>query len=457
MSNPTRSRVAWEPVSDSDKTELIRDASGGLSMRLARLEVTVTAGADAGKRAASDRGLVRVGTAPELDLVLTDPTVSRHHCDLAVRGARVLVTDHRSSNGTFADGVRLYEAEVGAGTILRVGQSTLQVQSTEDTVQVPLSSRDRFGALLGQSPAMRRAFAILERVAATDATVLLEGESGTGKELAAEGLHAASPRADGPFVVFDCGAVQRELVESTLFGHVRGAFTGAVGDRAGLLEEADGGTIFLDEIGELPLDVQPKLLRALEKREVRPVGTNATRKVDVRIVAATNRNLEAEVNAGRFRADLYYRLAALRVELPPLRARAEDIPQLVQHFVEMLSPAGTTPPRLSDKALATLASQPWPGNVRELRNAVERALSVLGGEAFVTASVPTGAAPGAGTDLLTLPLLEARDRVLEEFEKRYLAEALRRNGGNVTATAREAGVNRKLIQRMMRRFGWREP
>jgi DNA-binding NtrC family response regulator len=303
---------------------------------------------------------------------------------------------------------------------------------------------------------MRRAFAVLERVAPTDATVLLQGESGTGKELAAEGLHAGSARADGPFVVFDCGAVQRELVESSLFGHVRGAFTGAVGDRAGLLEEADGGTLFLDEIGELPLDVQPKLLRALEKREVRPVGSNATRKVDVRIVAATNRSLEAEVNAGRFRADLYYRLAVVRVDLPPLRARTDDIPMLVRHFVEVLAPPGSSRPRLSDRAITALSSQPWPGNVRELRNAVERALSVLGQEAFATASVPVPGGPAEDTDLLTLPLLEAKGRVLETFERRYLAEALRRNGGNVTATAREAGVNRKLIQRMMLRFGMRE-
>jgi DNA-binding NtrC family response regulator len=434
-------------------TELIRDPSGALAMRLPRLHVVVLGGPDRGKTGVVDHGRMRVGTGADADLLLTDPTVSQEHCDLSLRGARVLVVDHDSSNGTFVDHVRVWRAEVPAGATLRLGQTTLQLQATTETVLVPVSERDRFGGLLGTSIRMRQVFGLLERLAETDATVLLEGESGTGKELAAEALHEHGRRADGPFVVFDAGAVARELVESTLFGHVRGAFTGAVQDHRGLFEEADGGTLFLDEIGELPLELQPKLLRALEKREVRPVGSQAARKVDVRIVAATNRSLEAEVNAGRFRGDLYWRLAVVRIELPPLRARPEDIPLLVRHFSEHLTPPGTVRPLPSERSLQALASQPWPGNVRELRNAVERAFSVMGAQAFGGQADPPTDRDVPAT---TLPYLEARDHALERFERGWLQAALARNGGNVTATAREMGVNRKRIQRMMRRLGLRE-
>jgi transcriptional regulator with PAS, ATPase and Fis domain len=438
---------------EKTSTQLIPAPEGGWVLRLPRLRVVVVDGPDRGKELHPDRAVVRVGSAAECEVSLSDPTVSRHHCDLTLRDGLVRVTDHRSSNGTFHESARVHDIEVPPGTLLRVGQTTLRLTTSDERFDVPLSASESFGALIGKSVKMREVFSILERVAPTEVTVLLEGESGTGKELAAEGIHAASPRAEDPFVVFDCGAVARELVESALFGHVKGAFTGAVAGATGVFEEADGGTLFLDEIGELPLDLQPKLLRALEKREVRRVGTSKSRTVDVRIVAATNRSLEAEVNAGRFRGDLYYRLAVVKLTLPPLRSRPDDIPFLTHHFLRLFARPGAAPPVLSDRVVEVLSSRPWPGNVRELRNAVERALSIAGPEAFATSHPSKPLQPGGDEVDLTLPYHVARDRVLDAFERRYLDAALRRNDGNVSAAAREAGVSRKLIQRMSRRHG----
>jgi DNA-binding NtrC family response regulator len=330
----------------------------------------------------------------------------------------------------------------------------------EEPVVVPLSTRDRYGGLLGQSAAIREAFAVLERAAPTEATVLIEGETGTGKELAAEALHAHSSRADGPFVAIDCGAIAPSLMESELFGHVRGAFTGAAADRKGIFEEADGGTLMLDEVGELPLDLQPKLLRALEKREVRRVGASAARKIDVRVVAATNRDLRAEIERGTFREDLYFRLAVVTVRLPPLRARPDDIPMLVRHFVRCLAPDAPPP---SAELVAALASRPWPGNVRELKNAVERALAMAtpvepgSAPGAVPAAESAGTLPGAMESLLRLPIKDAVERWTETFERAYLEDVLRRSGGSVSGAARLAGVNRRFVQRLMRRHGMGEP
>jgi len=430
------------------RTQLI-EVPGGLSLRLRRLRLVVIEGPDRGLEVAPDRPVVRVGTAPTADLVLTDRTVSREHCELTVREACVHVRDHGSANGTEVEGVIVRDADFRPGSLLRVGQTTIRIATDDEMIQIPLSANDRFGALLGGSVRMRQVFAVLERVAPTETTILVEGESGTGKELAAEGVHTESARSDGPFVVFDCGAVPHDLAESALFGHVRGSFTGAVADRAGVFEEADGGTLFLDEIGELPLDLQPKLLRALEKREIRRVGAGGGRTVDVRIVAATNRSLESEVNAGRFREDLYYRLAVIKVVLPPLRSRTDDLPMLVEHFLRRLAPAGGAAPKISPDVLVALAARPWPGNVRELRNTVERAVSLSGADAFAGGAGAVAGGPGPIEENLDLPFEEALGR----FERRYLERALRRSGGNISAAARDAGVNRKLIQRLMKRYG----
>ncbi|MBK8254863.1 MAG: sigma 54-interacting transcriptional regulator [Polyangiaceae bacterium] len=429
-----------------------------LSIRKVRLEVV----------RGPDQGLVvdvagteaRIGSGKTCDLVLRDPTVSRMHLLVRVEGDAIRVSDAGSRNGTLLDNIRVADAWARPDSTITIGATTLRLRMSQDMAELPLSRRDRLGGLIGQSIPMRRIFALLERIAPTDTTVLVEGETGTGKELVAEALHDESPRAKGAFIVFDCSAASATLIESELFGHVRGSFTGATGDRPGAFEAANGGTLFLDEIGELPLDLQPKLLRALENREVRRVGSNTAHKVDVRIVAATNRSLVHEVDRGRFREDLYYRLAVVPVRLPPLRERLGDVPLLVRHFEEKLRRPGQ--PELPESVVDDFCERSWPGNVRELRNAVARAISIgtlsatPPGVAPVAAPVaPPASRPGDAALAIDLsePLFVGRERVAEAFEREYLAAALKQTGGNVSRAAEIAGVNRKFIQRAMKRFG----
>jgi transcriptional regulator with PAS, ATPase and Fis domain len=353
-----------------------------------------------------------------------------------------------STNGVTIGAYRLYDAVVPLDVPLTIGDTDIVVQALGDTVDREQAETDRFASVLGRSARMRELFADLGRIAPTDYTVLIEGETGTGKDLVAEAIHRASPRSEGPFVVFDAAAVAPSLVESELFGHERGAFTGASTARAGVFEQAHHGTIFLDELGELPKDLQPKLLRALEKRQVRRVGGSRTMDVDVRVIAATNRNLRSEVARGQFREDLYFRLATAHVVVPPLRDRMDDLPLLVERFL-----AEERPPR-------TLADVPphvwqmfqahrWPGNVRELRNAVQRlALTPNRPLREVDAAVAVSA-PDAR--LLALP--EARREAGDAFERAYLQAVLARTGGNVTRAAAIAEVSRQMLQKLMRKHG----
>jgi DNA-binding NtrC family response regulator len=294
---------------------------------------------------------------------------------------------------------------------------------------------------------MREVYAVLERATPTDTTILLEGETGTGKGLAAASVHKVSPRRDGPFVVVDCGAIPANLLESELFGHEKGAFTGADARRIGAFEDASGGTIFLDEIGELPLDLQPKLLRVLESRELRRVGGNRTIPVDVRVVAATNRDLRAEVNAGRFRSDLYFRLAVVKVRLPSVRERPEDIPGLVEEFLRAMAPPAEAAARLRGaEFLADLVRHPWPGNVRELRNHLERCLVFQDAGRLPE---PEHAAPAPGSS----PYADARRRALDEWERSYLDGLLRRFPGKVAQAAAAAGLDRAYLYKLLRKHG----
>jgi transcriptional regulator with PAS, ATPase and Fis domain len=320
-------------------------------------------------------------------------------------------------------------------------------------MRLPLSAKDAFGSLVGRSVPMRRMFEILERVAGTDATVLMEGETGTGKEAAAESLHRESARRDGPFVVVDCAAIPSELLESELFGHERGAFTGATTARTGVFEMASGGTLFLDEIGELSLDLQPKLLRALESREIKRVGGDRAVPVDVRIVAATNRSLRAEVNDKRFRSDLYYRLAVVELRLPPLRERAEDLPLLVEALLSSLGASHHPESKKLRSApfLADLGRHAWPGNVRELRNYMERCIAL--GETAPLGAESSG--PIDGLPDLKRPLKVAREQWTRAFERRYVEGMLQKHDNNVTAAAREAGVDRMYFYRLLWRYGLR--
>ena len=318
-----------------------------------------------------------------------------------------------------------------------------------------------FEQIIGRSPVMRRVFETVDRVADTDVTVLIRGESGTGKELVANALHYRSPRRSKPMIKMNCAALSRELVESELFGHERGAFTGAIARREGKFEAADGGTLFLDEVGDMPLETQAKLLRALQEKEVERVGGNQAIKVDVRVIAATNHDLEAAVAAGRFREDLYYRLKVVEIAIPPLQDRREDIPLLVDHFLAQAAKQFHRQPKpLTDDALRACVGHDWKGNVRELRSAVEQALLLSPGaeittaDLFPTRNVPASAeAPAASPQDTPVSFREAKDRIVEAFERDFLLQALRRHGGNITRAAEEIGMYRQNFQQKMRELG----
>ena len=417
-----------------------------------------------GRRECFDRRLIYGGSAPENQFVIDDPTVSRVHFKIEVDRSGYRVRDLDSKNGTLVNGVRVTDAYLPAECLLRVGGSELTFALDTESVEVELATRNRFGDILGESLQMKEIFALLARVAPTSATVLVQGESGTGKELVAEAMHTKSPRADGPFVVFDCSAVPRDLVESELFGHVKGSFTGATANRIGAFEEANGGTLFLDEIGELPMDLQPKLLRVLEKLEIKPVGGNRRTKVDCRIVAATNRDLQKEVQAGTFREDLYYRLAVIKVHLPPLRNRTEDLPLLVRHFVAEYRAQGLhTDFQISYDTMARLQRHAWPGNVRELKNFLERAMLLAGtgdiDTRFIASGGPGPAAPPADVTSTgaiqvdyRLPFKDAKARIVDEFERVYWTRLLAKTGGNISEASRIGGIHRKSLEYLLKKI-----
>ena len=438
-------------MNDQTATRLI--AAG--DVHLQPVEVTVIDGLDRGLSAVIGEGTLKIGTSPGNPMRLTDPTVSRIHCEISPVPGGVRVVDAGSTNGTYVDGHRVRDVDVGSGTTIRIGATTLRVIVGDDSIELPLSPRERFGSLVGSSVAMRRVYSILERTAPSHATVLLQGETGTGKELVARAIHDASRRAQGPFIAIDCGAIAPTIIESELFGHVRGAFSGAVNDRRGLFEEAHAGTLFLDEIGELPIALQAKLLRVLETFEVRRVGSNSVRKVDVRVVAATNRPLAPAVNEGAFREELYYRLAVVEILLPPLRARREDIPQLAAHFCAQLTGDTSMP---SPDFVSTLMTRSWPGNVRELRNFIERQVTLGGGELAASSRRAPARLLPSGIDAFVpvdMPMKQARDAWIAEFEGAYARALLKRTNGNVTRAAEIADVSRRFLQRLMIRVGMR--
>ena len=412
-------------------------------------QLTVVDGALAGTVHVFAAERMVIGADPRADFVVADPTMSKFHCEVRLQGGAPVVRDLGSRNGTLVDRVPVVEAPLRAGAVLTLGRTSMRFDPGTRQVEIPLSARDHFGRLRGGSVAMRAVYALLEAAASGDTTVLLQGESGTGKDLAAEAIHLESARRDGPFVVVDCGAIPGDLLEAELFGHEAGAFTGATAARVGAFEAAAGGTLLLDEIGELALELQPKLLRAIDRREIQRVGSTTRVPVDVRIVAATNRNLKEEVNARRFRSDLYFRLAVLVVTMPPLRERTVDIPVLVDAILETLGDRDSPTARSlrAGDLLAELLRHAWPGNVRELRNHVEAYL-VHGSPAFA-------ASAHAPTIDVTQPLRAVRERWVLHVERRYLEEVLARHGGNVSAAARAAGVDRVHMHRLLSRVGLR--
>lgn len=432
---------------------------------------------------------VCLGAMSDNDVVVKDDTASRYHCKIVQEDSGYVLVDLRSTNGSFVNKVRIREAFLTPGTTISVGQTHLRFNAKEEQVAIVPSQSDRCGDIIGRNAGMRQLYTIIEKIAPTATTIVIEGETGTGKEVVAQSIHKLSPRSKGPIIIFDCGAVPPNLIESELFGHEKGSFTGAVMTRQGLFEMADGGTLFLDELGELPIDLQPKLLRVLENREVRRVGSSKSTKVDVRIIAATNRNLEDEVKAGNFRQDLFYRLSVVRVRLPALRERPDDIPLLINHFLEAQAynraqDGSKRAEGISPTALATLQGYAWPGNVRELINVIERAVSFCEGGIIEPADLPdhlrdspTSTMPymppqpesisavGSGVSLASEPpkppadlvsgevtFKDAKEKWVSAFERDYIVSLLKRHSGNISHAARESDIDRKYFRKLMKKY-----
>lgn len=455
MSNRTNTITAPTLVVNSEKRPE--------SIRIRKTKLLVISGPMQGREFILDRDVFSIGSSSQNDLRLEDASVSKRHCEIRVDEVGYAIQDLGSTNGTFVQGIRVSQAFLHPGAELTLGKTRLVFCPLQEAQELTLSPNDRFGEMLGQSVAMRRVFHLAETYAPTDATVMIVGETGTGKEILAEEIHRHSRRKDKPFIVIDCATLARDLIESELFGHAKGAFTGASSEHAGAFEHADGGTVFLDEIGDLSPELQPKLLRVLEKREIRRVGENVPRKIDVRILCATNRRMDVEVNEGRFREDLFYRLSVVPIELPPLRRRREDIPFLLKKFIADLHGDGALAEIEDFEAtMDVLKRHEWPGNVRELRNLAE--LAFYSGhrpirlDAFLGLGrlTPPAAPSAAAAVTADRPFKDAKGELISEFEKSYIQDLLRRNGGNVSRSAREAGIERAYLQRLIRKYGINE-
>jgi DNA-binding NtrC family response regulator len=448
------------------------------SARLRRCRIEVMSGPDAGLVRDVEAHTIRIGARRGNDVQLTDSKVSGLHCEIRLDDRGYRLRDLDSTNGTYVSSLRVNDVYIGAGAQIALGSTRLKFDPLGESIEIELADTDRFGSMIGRSVKMRELFARLEKLARTDTTVLITGETGAGKELVAEALHDHSPRSknNGPFVVLDCGSIPPNLIESELFGHERGAFTGATNSYAGAFERAHAGTVFLDEIGELPLAMQPKLLRVLERKEVRRVGGSKTIEVDVRIVAATNRDLGVEVNRGRFREDLYYRLAVARVHVPPLRERKDDLPLLIEHILTT-TPGGETA-QIAQETIDLMMKHDWPGNVRELRNVIERAVLLAEApdseDSLRRAPAPspknepsitvTPSQTATSTDAqmtvpvdVSIPFKNAKQNVISEFERRYISRLLAQHDGNISAAARAAGIDRMSIHKMLHRLGLSNP
>jgi two-component system response regulator GlrR len=436
-------------VDDDPRTTEALASGGGVRALVRECRLTILEGDPVGATHQFAAERMVVGADARADFVIADPAMSKFHCEIRIADGVCFVRDLGSRNGTLVDRVPILDAPLRDGAILTVGRTLLRFDIGTQQREILLSPRDRFGRLRGGSIPMRAAYALLEAAAAAQSTVLVQGESGTGKDLAAESLHLESARRDGPFIVVDCGAIPANLLETELFGHEAGAFTGATSLRIGAFESAAGGTLVLDEIGELALDLQPRLLRAIDRREIQRVGGVQRIPVDVRVVAATNRNLKQEVNARRFRSDLYFRIAVLVVTMPPLRDRTTDIPVLVESILDDLGDRDSAMAKSlrSGELLPELLRHAWPGNVRELRNYIE---------ACVVRQERTLATPSHEPTIdITQPLRAVREQWTRHVERRYLEQLLLVHSNNVSAAARAAGVDRVHLHRLLSRVGLR--
>ena len=439
--------------------------------RLRKSKLVVVAGPDKGKELVIAQERATIGRSVICDLVLADKAVSGTHCEVEANEKGFILRDLGSTNGTKIGELRVREVWITPGTVIQVGQTKMRFEPMKAEVEIDLADENRYYDLVGKSVRMREIFAVLQKVANTDLTCLIRGETGTGKELVARAIHQGSQRASQPLVVQDCSAIPKDLVESTLFGHERGAFTGATDKFKGSFEQANGGTIFLDEIGELDLALQPKLLRVLENREIKRVGGEKVIPVNVRVVAATNRDLRQMVNEGTFREDLYYRLSVAQVLLPPLRERPEDVELLVESFLETMARRlfpGEDGKKftVAADAMTRLKGYPWPGNVRELKNTVERAASLADALELsirdllpMSQKTPEEPLPGGTAEQFVedaIPFKEAKQKILDTFEAAYLKALLDKHGGNVTRSAEAAGLTRYHLRELAKRYGVRD-
>ncbi len=436
------------------------------SRELHKAKLVVVEGPEAGEAFVVDRGSLHVGRASVNDAVVEDRSISSTHFEIRADEEGFLLRDADSTNGTKLDGCRIESIYLEPDVDFQAGNSTFRLEPLGETVEIPLSDDDTFHGVIGRSPAMREVFATLEKIASSELTCLLQGETGTGKERAARALHDASRRSEGPYVVLDCSAIPPDLMESHVFGHEKGAFTGAVDQREGAFERAEGGTLFLDEIGELSTDLQPKLLRVLENGTFQRVGGTERLDADVRVVAATNRDLRDEVNAGHFREDLYFRLSVVEIELPPLSKRTEDIPLLVDHFLEDVReslPDQRNPEPTAD-ALDKLMSYSWPGNVRELRNTIRRAAHLVDGTTIGRADLRLegGLAPESNPDPdaadtfqtdFEAEFKEAKQQLVDAFEREYCARLYEQHDRVIAHAAEEAGLSRYHFRNLLEKHG----
>jgi DNA-binding NtrC family response regulator len=395
---------------------------------------------------------VVVGRNEGVDIRLDDHEVSGVHCELRAVTEGIQVRDLGSTNGTFCGPARIREAIIAERAELTVGTTRLVLEPTGKK-RVDLGYSDRFGSIVGATPNMRRVFSMLEKISGTELSVLVLGETGTGKEGVARSIHDASLRKKGPFMVVDCASIPPTLAESILFGHEKGAFTGANERRDGALSEANGGTLFLDELGELPIDLQPKLLRALAERQVKRVGGTAVEPIDVRLVAATRRDLSSEMNAGRFRSDLYFRIAQVRLEIPALRERLADLPLLVEDICRRIGRLKAAP-IVHDWIERRMSAHDWPGNVRELVNVVSVAATLADTPEAIddVLLLRQDAEPEQSTQTATA-FSEAKRQAVAAFEKNYFVDLSKRAKGNISEMARRSGMERHHVRAYLRKYG----
>ncbi len=450
------------------RTVFVNDKVSARQLRKAKL--VVIEGPDEGTEYDISKNKTFVGRAAINDITLSDSSVSGTHFEVRAEENGFLLKDVGSTNGTHLGGCRVKEVWIEPNVSFSAGNSTFKIQSSEEFIEIPLSEDEHFQGVIGRSVAMREVFALLAKIAPSELTCMIEGDTGTGKERVARAIHDASRRSKKPYVVLDCSSIPKDLMESYVFGHEKGAFTGAVGQHKGAFEQAHGGTLFMDEIGELDITLQPKLLRVLENREFKRVGGTQTNRADVRVIAATNRDLRQMVNEGTFREDLYFRLSVINVHLPSLAARPDDIPLLVDTFVDQIiaKRPDLSKPRLTADALDLLLTYDWPGNVRELKNVVDRAVSLatdniidrsdlqLRGAINPTAgSAPLGqAAPVANAPVdLSVPYKDAKQVVVDRFEAAYLSVLMEKFKGNISRASKDTGLTRYHLRELLKKHG----